>query len=91
MVRTRSVTKKTTRTPVKKKVIKSEDLGDDSKPTKSTTDRCKNWILQQKKEKLKYQPDEINSEASDDETPEMRMETISVGIPGDISHSFSLQ
>lgn len=79
MVRTRSVTKKTTRTPAKKKSTKTEELGDEDKKTKGSIERCKNWIQQQKKEKLKYQPDEINSEDSEDETPEMRLETISVG------------
>lgn len=80
MVKTRSITKKSTRTPAKKKSAKSA-IVPESASTKSSTERCQNWIQQQKKEKLRYQPDELNSEGSDDETPEMRLDAISVSFP----------
>lgn len=78
MVKTRLNTRKSARAAAKpKKSIKAQETGD-ANQSKSAIERCKNWIQQQKKEKLQYEPDEINSEDSDDEARQMRLETIPV-------------
>lgn len=79
MVKTRLNTRKSARGAAKpKKSVKVQETGDANQSTKSAIERCKNWIQQQKKEKLQYEPDEINSEESDDEARQMRLETIPV-------------
>lgn len=77
MVKTRFASKKTSRAISSKRLTKEDVLGKASKSTKNL-DRCKIWIQQQKKEKLKYQPDELNSDNSDDESPNIRLESITV-------------
>lgn len=79
MVKTRLNTRKSARGAAKpKKSAKEQEIGDANQTSKSAIERCKNWIQQQKKEKLLYEPDEINSEDSDDEAQQMRLETIPV-------------
>lgn len=78
MVKTRLSTKKPVRTTPLKKLHK-DNVIIKSKKNAENVDRCQNWIQQQRKEKPKYQADELNSDEDDDEeNQQMRLDTISV-------------
>lgn len=66
-------------TPIKAK--KKDDALGKKKKLKNNLDRCKNWILQQKKEKLKVQLDDIGSDESDEEVRDINLAPISVCFP----------
>lgn len=78
MVKTRLSTKKPSRSsPLENKKLRSENGVQNEKKNSKNMDRCKNWIQQQKKEKLKFQLEELNSDDSDDER-QIRLDSISV-------------
>lgn len=78
MVQTRRRTQQTTtKSPIKAIAKESCTIGK-KKTQKNNNDRCKLWVQQQKKEKLKFQPDELDSNDSDDETREINLANISV-------------
>lgn len=79
MVQTRRSTKK----PIAKVNIKTKKIAPEKKVGKrkkvqNNLDRCKNWIQQQKKEKLKVQPEELNSTELDDEERNPDLDAVSV-------------
>lgn len=74
MVQTRRSTQKT---PIKSIAKENSGIGK-KKIQKNNNDRCKIWIQQQKKEKLKIQPDDLDSDESDEETREINLANISV-------------
>lgn len=77
MVQTRRGTQKSvSKTPIK--TIAKENGVRKKKTQKNHNDRCKIWIQQQKKEKLKFQPDDLDSNESDEETREINLSNISV-------------
>lgn len=77
MVQTRrSAQKFVDKTPNKANVRKNR-VGKKNK-TQFNLDRCKNWIQQQKKEKLKVQPDDLESNESDEEARDINLAAISV-------------
>lgn len=79
MVQTRHGTqKKSNKTPVK--TIKKEQPNNVvRKKLQNNLDRCKNWIQQQKKEKIKsIQPEDLNSNESDDERRDINLAAIPV-------------
>lgn len=77
MVQTRRGTQKSvSKTPIK--TIAKENGVRKKKTQKSHNDRCTIWIQQQKKEKLKFQPDDLDSNESDEETREINLSNISV-------------
>lgn len=77
MVQTRRSTQKTVnKTPIKLTV--KENRARTKKKSQFNLDRCKNWIQQQKKEKLKIQPDELESNESDEEARNLNLATITV-------------
>lgn len=77
MVQTRRSTKKpTSQTPVKT-ITRKNNVGK-RKKLQNNLDRCKNWIQQQKKEKLKIQPEELDSNESDEEQRDPNLTAISV-------------
>lgn len=79
MVKTRLSTKKPSRSlpPENEKKLRSENGVQNEKKNSKNFDRCKNWIQQQKKEKLKLQLEELNSDDSDEER-QMRLDAVSV-------------
>lgn len=80
MVQTRRRTQQiTTKSPIKAIAKESSTIGK-KKTQKNNNDRCKIWVQQQKKEKLKFQPDELDSNDSDEETREINLANISVGF-----------
>lgn len=78
MVKTRLSTKKPSRSlPPENKKLRSENAVQSEKKNSKNMDRCKNWIQQQKKEKIKFQLEELNSDDSDEER-QMRLDLVSV-------------
>ncbi|XP_055327012.1 histone H4 transcription factor [Sitodiplosis mosellana] len=76
MVRTRRSTQKSAiQTPIKT-ITKEKNVGKRSK-LQNNLDRCKNWIQQQKKEKLKIEPDDLDSNESDEEQRDLNLAAIS--------------
>lgn len=79
MVQTRRSTQKSVdKTPIKL-TLKENKVGK-KKKSQINLDRCKNWIQQQKKEKLKFQPDELESNESDEETRNLNLASIPVNF-----------
>lgn len=78
MVRTRRSTQKPEiKTPVK--TISKENNAGKRNKLQSNLDRCKNWIQQQKKEKIKIEdPEDLDSNESDEERRDLNLATISV-------------
>lgn len=64
MVQTRRATRKSV---IQTNNFKKENNVGKRKKIQSTLDRCKHWIQQQKKEKVKVEPEELDSNESDDE------------------------
>lgn len=77
MVQTRRSTQKAISKTPEKKIIKETSIGR-RKKLKTNLERCKNWIQQQKKEKLKVQLDELDSNESDEEARDINLGAISV-------------
>lgn len=78
MVKTRLSTKKPSRSsPPESKKLRSENAVQNEKKNSKNSDRCKNWIQQQKKEKLKIQLEELHSDDGDEER-QMRLDSVSV-------------
>lgn len=78
MVKTRLSTKKPSRSSSSEnKKLRSENSVQNEKKNSKNMDRCKNWIQQQKKEKLKFQLEELNSDDSDEER-QIRLDSVSV-------------
>lgn len=78
---------KSTKTPIKKE--KNCSIGSGGEQRTATTakklahhlDRCKDWIQQQKREKLKVQLDDLDSnDSAEDEARDINLATISVNI-----------
>lgn len=67
---------KSNKTPIKKE--ENRVIGKQRKKTTHNLDRCKDWIQQQKREKLKVQIDDLDSNESDDESRDINLATISV-------------
>lgn len=80
MVQTRRSTQKPIKTEFESpvKTITKENAAGKQKKIKNNLDRCKNWIQQQKKEKLKVQLDDLDSNDSDEETRDINLPAISV-------------
>lgn len=77
MVRTRRSTQKPEiKTPIKT-ISKENNVGKRSK-LQNNLDRCKNWIQQQKKEKIKIELEDLDSNESDEEQRDLNLATISV-------------
>lgn len=89
MVKTRLSTKKNVRTsPVKK--LRKDNVVKKEKKNIENFDRCKRWIQQQKKEKPKCQPDELNSDESDEERQQNRLDTVIIAqISGPSTNSIN--
>lgn len=82
MVQTRRSTQKPIKNEIQspiKTITKANNCGK-RKKSKNNLDRCKNWIQQQKKEKLKVQLDDLDSNESDEEARDINLATISVGL-----------
>lgn len=80
MVQTRRSTQKPVgKTPIKTIAKDNNSIGK-KKKQKSSNDRCKLWVQQQKKEKLKFQPDDLDSNESDDEAREINLLSIPVRL-----------
>lgn len=77
MVQTRR-SKTANKTAVKE--IKPEKLVRKTKKSQNNWDRCKDWIQQQKKEKIKVQPEELDSNDSDEEQRDLNLAPISVKL-----------
>lgn len=78
MVKTRLSKKKPSRSlPPENKKLRSKNAVQNEKNNSKNVDRCKNWIQQQKKETLKFQLEELNSDDSDEER-QMRLDSASV-------------
>lgn len=78
MVQTRRSAKKPVKIPLIQTTIKENRVGK-WKNTQNNLDRCKIWVQQQKKEKKeKVQPDDLNSNESDDEVRDLNLASISV-------------
>lgn len=78
MVQTRRSTQKPAiKKPLVKTIAKENNVGK-RKKLQNNLDRCKNWIQQQKKEKLKVQPEDLDSNESDEEQRDLNLAAISV-------------
>lgn len=78
MVQTRRSTQKPGTKTANKTITKDNAVGK-KKTQNANNDRCKLWVQQQKKEKLKFQPDNLDSNSeSDEETRELNVANISV-------------
>lgn len=72
MVQTRrGIQKPDRKTPVKK-MVKRDKLGQ-KKKIKENLERCNDWIQQQKKEKLKFQPEVLDLDESDEEARDINL------------------
>lgn len=81
MVQTRRSTQKPIKADLKspiKTITKEKNCGNKRNKLKNNLDRCKNWIQQQKKEKLKVQLDDLDSNESDEEARDINLAAISV-------------
>lgn len=82
MVQTRRSTQKPIKNDFKtpaKTITKENSIAKRNK-SKNNLERCKDWIQQQKKEKLKVQIDDIDSNESDEETRDINLAAISVSF-----------
>lgn len=80
MVQTRRSTQKPIKNDFKspaRTITKENSIATRNK-LKNNLERCKDWIQQQKKEKLKVQVDDIDSNESDEETRDINLAAISV-------------
>lgn len=76
-------TRRSTKKPIAKLNIKTKKIAPEKnvgkrKKVQNNLDRLKNWIQQQKKEKLKVQPEDLNSTELDDEERNPDLDAVAV-------------